>query len=222
MNNKTIILFISFIFLLSLLAFSPLSSYLSIESINQYLEMIKGYPYTFILYILFFILGIIFIFPGFPLSLLAAPLFGFYPGLFYVILATNIGCNLTFIITRYFATQFIKDRIKDGSLIDRMNQEMKRNGFIYILTLRAIPIFPFSVVNYVSGLTPISYKTYSVATFIGLLPTITLYMYFSYSAINFQDNPLAIVIASMLIILFVILSYLISKKYKQVHSSDDI
>ncbi|HEU4501980.1 MAG TPA: VTT domain-containing protein [Nitrospira sp.] len=47
---------------------------------------------------------------------------------------------------------------------------MARNAFLYLLTLRLVPIFPFFVVNLLSGLTRISVGTYVAATALGIIP----------------------------------------------------
>jgi uncharacterized membrane protein YdjX (TVP38/TMEM64 family) len=57
-----------------------------------------------------------------------------------------------------------------GDRLEAFQGGFARNAFLYLLTLRLIPIFPFFVVNLLSGLTRISVGTYVAATALGIIP----------------------------------------------------
>ena len=59
---------------------------------------------------------------------------------------------------------------KFGDRLEPFQKGFARNAFSYLLTLRLIPLFPFFLVNLVSGLTRISLGTYILATAIGIIP----------------------------------------------------
>jgi uncharacterized membrane protein YdjX (TVP38/TMEM64 family) len=58
-----------------------------------------------------------------------------------------------------------------------VQQGFAKNAFSYLLTLRLIPLFPFFVVNLVSGLTRVNVGTYVAATAIGIIPGSFVYAY---------------------------------------------
>ena len=64
-----------------------------------------------------------------------------------------------------------------GSGWSRFSRALRRDAFSYLLTLRLIPLFPFFVVNLVSGLTRMNVGTYVVATAIGIIPGSFVYAY---------------------------------------------
>ncbi len=58
-----------------------------------------------------------------------------------------------------------------------LNEELEKNGKSYLLTLRLIPIFPFFLVNLMSGLSTIALTTFVWTTAIGIIPGSFVYAY---------------------------------------------
>jgi uncharacterized membrane protein YdjX (TVP38/TMEM64 family) len=58
-----------------------------------------------------------------------------------------------------------------------MDDWMSRNGTKAILVTRIIPVVPFDLVSYVSGITPIKFRNYLIATVIGAIPRILFLAY---------------------------------------------
>ena len=52
-----------------------------------------------------------------------------------------------------------------------------RNGFVAVLFSRLIPVIPTPVVNLYSGLSPILFSHYIVATAIGQIPEVIMFAY---------------------------------------------
>ncbi len=211
------------VLVLALVVFlTPLRNYLSIESITALFDGIRDSFWAPFIFCGLYILAVILVVPGLPMTLLAAPLFGFWEGLLLVVIASNIGCTITFFISRFAGKDFVMRFIKSGSFLEKINNQMEKNGFLYVLYLRAIPIFPFNVVNYVPGLSSISYPKYALATFIGMLPGSAVYVYLSYTAADVQSNPWGLVISIAVLIVFTVLTMLISKKKKKQEALEDV
>jgi uncharacterized membrane protein YdjX (TVP38/TMEM64 family) len=60
--------------------------------------------------------------------------------------------------------------------IDRITQQ---SGFAWLLRLRLIPVVPFNLLNFASGLTALPWRTYAVATALGILPGTLVYTFFA-------------------------------------------
>ncbi len=61
--------------------------------------------------------------------------------------------------------------------------------------MRSMPFIPFSIANYVSGLSSISLRDYILGTILGLAPGQLINNYFFVKAIDIKENPLGALIA---------------------------
>ncbi|SIH81575.1 TVP38/TMEM64 family membrane protein [Mycobacteroides abscessus subsp. abscessus] len=51
-----------------------------------------------------------------------------------------------------------------------MDDQLRRRGWIAVMSMRLIPAVPFSVLNYAAGASAVRALPYTLATFVGLLP----------------------------------------------------
>ena len=58
----------------------------------------------------------------------------------------------------------------DGPRVAAADRAVTRNGFIFVALLRLTPILPFTMQNYLLGLTGVRFGTYVWATLVGLVP----------------------------------------------------
>ncbi|HEU4683632.1 MAG TPA: VTT domain-containing protein, partial [Nitrospira sp.] len=90
-------------------------------------------------------------------------------------LGATTGATLAFLGARYLFRDWVEQKF--GSRLAAFQDGFARNGFLYLLTLRLIPLFPFFVVNLLSGLTRVSVGTYVAATAVGIIPGSLAYTY---------------------------------------------
>ena len=102
-------------------------------------------------------------------------LFGSLLGTIYVNLGATSGATLAFLAARYLLRDWVEARF--GSRIGAIQEGFSENAFSYLMTLRLIPLFPFFLVNLVSGLTRVNLATYVTATAIGIVPGSFVYAY---------------------------------------------
>ena len=100
-------------------------------------------------------------------------LFGTLPGALYVNLGATSGATVSFLAARYLFRDPVERRF--GTALKPIQEGFARDGFNYLLTLRLIPVFPFFLVNLVSGLTRINTGSYALATAVGILPASLVY-----------------------------------------------
>ena len=112
---------------------------------------------------------------GALLTLTGGFLFGSFLGTLIVIVPATIGATLAFLAARYLLRDWVERRF--GDRLQPLQKGFAKNAFSYLLTLRLIPLFPFFLVNLVSGLTRIGLGTYILATAIGIIPGSFVYAY---------------------------------------------
>lgn len=109
------------------------------------------------------------------LTLAGGFMFGAALGTLFVNLGATIGATLAFLTARYLLRDSVEQKF--GKSLRPFQEGFARNAFSYLLTLRLIPLFPFFVVNLVSGLTRVSAGTYIGATALGIIPGSFVYAY---------------------------------------------
>jgi uncharacterized membrane protein YdjX (TVP38/TMEM64 family) len=109
------------------------------------------------------------------LTLAGGFLFGSVFGTLYVNIGATTGATLAFLAARYLLRDWVEQKF--GKWLEPLQQGFAKNAFSYLMTLRLIPLFPFFVVNLVSGLTRMSVGTYVGATALGIIPGSFVYAY---------------------------------------------
>jgi len=120
---------------------------------------------------LIYILATALSFPGASaLSLVAGFLFGRWLGTVIVVGAATTGAVLVFWLSRHLLADRVRRRLARHPKARRLLAGFAADAFHYLLFLRLVPAFPFWLVNMAAAFTPISTRTYALATLIGILP----------------------------------------------------
>jgi len=131
-----------------------------------------------LLFMFVYIVGTVFFFPGAVLTLLGGALFGPVLGTVYNLTAATIGAMLSFLISRYLASDWVEK--KTGGKLKQLINGVKSEGWRFVAFTRLVPLFPFNLLNYGLGLTKIKFSHYSIATYIFMLPGAIAYTYLGY------------------------------------------
>ncbi|HAU4928387.1 FAD-dependent oxidoreductase [Aeromonas hydrophila] len=108
------------------------------------------------------------------LTLAGSAVFDVAWGLLLVSFASSIGATLAFLSARFLLRDWVERRF--GDKLASLQAGMKKEGALYLLSLRLIPIFPFFLVNLLMGLTPIRVSTYYWVSQLGMLPGTFVYV----------------------------------------------
>ena len=103
-----------------------------------------------------------------PLGILGGALFGFWTATLVVSFASTIGATLACFVARFVLRDWIQNRFSDK--IARVNEGIEKEGGLYLLSLRLIPLFPFWMINLVMGLTKMPLLKFYWVSQIGMLP----------------------------------------------------
>ncbi|TFV62461.1 UNVERIFIED_ORG: DedA family protein [Bacillus sp. AZ43] len=107
--------------------------------------------------------------PRSAVSVLLGVVLGFGPALAVAMAGGLLGGLSAFGLSRALGRPAV-DRIA-GPRLDRLDRLMVDRGFWAVLAGRLMPVVPFVVLSYGSGLTAVRFAPYAVATAIGLLPS---------------------------------------------------
>lgn len=108
------------------------------------------------------------------LTLAAGAMFGLWVGLVLASFASSIGATLAFLASRYLLRDSVQSRF--GKQLAPINEGVKRDGALYLLTLRLVPVFPFFVINLLMGLTPMPARRFYWVSQLGMLAGTAVYV----------------------------------------------
>ncbi|MDH5633899.1 MAG: VTT domain-containing protein [Gammaproteobacteria bacterium] len=131
-----------------------------------------------LVFMLVYIVGTVFFFPGSVLTLIGGALFGPVLGTFYNLTAATLGAMLSFLVARFLAADWVTR--KTGGRLKQLINGVEQEGWRFVAFVRLVPLFPFNLLNYALGLTRISFGQYSIATYICMLPGAIAYTYLGY------------------------------------------
>lgn len=115
--------------------------------------------------------------PASVLTLLGGAAFGLGRGVLWVSLGANAGATAGFWIARSLGRSAVERLL--GPRLAEFDQGIRTAGFTGVLTLRLLPVAPFSLLNLAFGLTPMAWADYALATVIGILPGTVIYVFFA-------------------------------------------
>lgn len=176
----------------------------------------KAFEIFFIVLASFFL---VFFVPLSWLSLAVTIFFGLRGGLFITI-AGLISGGISFGIARVFKDDVsrIVERMyykKERKLsLDEIYLNISRYGFGYVVFLRSVPFVPFSIANYIFGLSFVSFKKFIVASLITISIGQSINVYFFYKAMRIGEEPLDTLIAAAIKALYFLLIFIWSRVSK--------
>jgi uncharacterized membrane protein YdjX (TVP38/TMEM64 family) len=186
MKTRTKVLIFSVLAMAVILGakFFPLSRWLS-----HFLEWVRMLGFWGgLLYFFVYVAGTVLFVPGTALTLGSGLLFGVFWGTLLVSLASVSGATIAFLIARSFGREWTRKRIEAYPKFNVIDRAIGENGFKLVLLMRLQPVFlPFAILNYALGLTRVRLRDYVLASWIGMLPATTLYVYIGTSLKSISD-----------------------------------
>lgn len=193
---------------------------------NYGVEDIKAYIISFgifapVIYIIMFALVPLTLFPDSILAISGGLVFGLIKGYIFTAIGALIGASISFMLARILGRDFVVKFSKNK--LQNVEKIIGNNGFLIIVLLRLIPLFPFDIISYGAGVSNVKYKEYILATFIGTIPGILVFTNIGAQWVNVGKTSFYISIAS-LIFLFLMSIFLkhrfLDGKVKDIQKGD--
>ncbi|MDH6099304.1 TVP38/TMEM64 family protein [Anabaenopsis sp. FSS-46] len=168
MNAKTSFTLLMFICLLATGVTGYLLGGINPDTIQSWLQAAGIWaPIT---YVAIYVVATILILPSTALNLTGGAIFGVGMGTFWTSIAAIIAAITAFIFARTVGHQMISQKL--AGRWQAIDAELRQGGISYIFAIRLMPIMPYGLVNFVAGLTSISFRDYLIGTTLGTVPGI--------------------------------------------------
>ncbi|KAJ3678101.1 hypothetical protein LUZ60_001904 [Juncus effusus] len=150
-------------------------SYVYRDQVNAFLTQFSGFidgygPAGYALFVLVYAGLEILAIPAIPLTMSAGLLFGNVTGTIIVSISGTVAAAIAFLIARYFARERILKLVEGNKKFLAIDKAIGENGFRVVTLLRLSPLLPFSLGNYLYGLTSVKFLPYVLGSWLGMLP----------------------------------------------------
>ncbi|MEX2480057.1 MAG: VTT domain-containing protein [Gammaproteobacteria bacterium] len=149
---------------------SDIGEWIEPDKLSGLVVLIEELPYTPLVVLTAFVIGSLLVVPVTAMIAAVVVVFGSGLGAFYAASGSLLGAAATYAVGHLLGRDTL--RRMTGSRLDRLSRELGRRGVLTIVTVRIIPVAPFSIVNLVAGATHISFRDFMLGTAIGLAPGI--------------------------------------------------
>ncbi len=119
--------------------------------------------------------------PGALLTLTAGAAFGLGVGTIIVSAASTSTAAAAFLIARYLARGKVEEAAANYPRFQAIDEAVRKGGWKIVGLLRLSPAVPFSLSNYLFGLTPVRFGPYVLTSFLPMLPGTFMYVYLGYA-----------------------------------------
>jgi uncharacterized membrane protein YdjX (TVP38/TMEM64 family) len=153
------------------------------DILPSFLEWVQGIgPWGAVVFAAAYIPAAVFFVPGSLLTLGAGFVFGLTKGTVVVSLGSTAGAAAAFLVARTLAHDWVGRRLEGRPHLTAIGRAVETEGFKIVLLTRLSPVLPFNLLNYAFGLTAVSFRTYVLASWIGMLPGTIMYVYLGSAA----------------------------------------
>ena len=167
-----------------------------------------------VVFIMIYIVAAIFVIPATLLTIASGIIFGTFLGTLYTVIGATIGATAAFLIAKSLGEEFVGSKLKTNfKKIYKYDKKLENQGFVSVLFLRIIPLFPFNAINFLLGLTKVKLNSFILGTVIGIIPGSFALAFLGESIATF--NITNIILSVLLFLALILISFI----YKKVKSS---
>jgi len=115
--------------------------------------------------------------PGSVTMMIAGFLFGLVPGCVYAAIGIVAGAQCAFLVGRKGARHWVENKVAGNRRLVAIEKGLREEAFVIVVLTRLSLVIPFNVLNYAYGVTSVRSRVHLIATTVGMLPAVALYVY---------------------------------------------
>jgi len=164
-------------------------------------------------FILLYAIATVAFIPGGLFDVVGGVLFGPVWGSLINLAGATLGAAAAFLIARYIAGDWVERRA--GPRLQKVVRSVETDGWQFVAFVRLVPIFPYTIVNYLLGVTRIPFHHYMLATVVFMTPSTVAYTWIGHAsseAMTGDTDNIRYALAALALIAVVIMA---PRFYKQ-------
>ena len=130
-----------------------------------------------LLYIICVVLATVLFVPGSGSMMIAGYLFGFSLGTAVSAVAITLGAQCAFLSGRLVARDWVARQVAGNRRLSAIEAGLREEAFVIVVLTRLSLVMPFNLLNYAYGITSVRGSVHFIATGVGMLAPVALYVY---------------------------------------------
>lgn len=130
-----------------------------------------------------YVLAALMMLPVWAMTIAAGALFGVRVGLITMSLASTAAAALAFLIARHLARDPVLRLAQRHPRFQALDWAIGDAGWRIVALLRLVPVYPFSIGNYLFGVTGVRFVPYVITSWATMLPSTFLYVYAGHAGV---------------------------------------
>jgi phospholipase D1/2 len=180
---------------------TPLHQYADTALIGRWLASLRHSPWAPVAIVAAYIGASLVLFPNTVLNVAVVLSLGTMAGPPYALLGSLAAATVAWTLGRRYGRKHIEDLDLDS--VERMTRALRRGGVMGVVSLRLLPIAPFTVVNVAAGAARVRLLPFVLGSAIGLAPGILLTTAFGHQLRAVIRDPDPVTIAGLVLVLAV-------------------
>lgn len=167
-------------------------------------------------FIVLYAIATVALIPGGVFDVAGGVLFGPIYGSMINLAGASLGAAAAFLVARYVAADWVGRRA--GRRMQKVIKSVQTDGWQFVAFVRLVPIFPYTIVNYLLGVTRIPFHQYMLATVVFMLPSTIAYTWIGHAgseAVSGDANNIRYALAMVAVIAIVVFA---PRLYKSLRS----
>jgi uncharacterized membrane protein YdjX (TVP38/TMEM64 family) len=181
---------------------TPISRWINLRVVVQWLESIRNHPAAFYYVVGAYLLGGLVLFPVSLLNVATILTFGPIWGNVYALAGWMASAAMGYGIGRALGRETVRRMI--GARINGLLDKAAGHGFLTVLVIRILPIAPFTVGNLFVGASEISLGDFLLASVVGRIPGMFLQTFAGFQVERVLRRPGVGSVIGLLVILVLI------------------
>jgi phospholipase D1/2 len=159
---------LALVFMAAFWQWAPIREHVNVLDLAGQLQVFAQGPLAAPVTIAGFLVGGLLVMPVLLLIAVTILAFGPWWGFLYAFIGMTVSALLTFWIGRLLGRRLM-DRLA-GTRLHHVSRMLASKGVLAVVTLRIVPLAPFSIINAIAGATHIRLRDFVVGTVLGELP----------------------------------------------------
>ncbi|MEJ2508042.1 MAG: VTT domain-containing protein [Gammaproteobacteria bacterium] len=166
---------------------TPLGEWIDIKAILNDLAELRGDWVAPLVVSAIYIVGGLIAFPVSLLIVATGVAFGAVYGFAYALLGAELSALVTYAVGYYLGHDTLQ-RLSHQAIV-HASRRLARQGLIAVITLRIVPVAPFTVINLAAGASHIRFRDFALGSLLGMAPGILALTLFSDQVAEVMRTP---------------------------------